>query len=118
MSNPGAVRARKAFTKVIKHDKYGKPYVGVGETIVSRGMFSAREAERELQKSVDAAESRGERVVDAVVDVYGSRENPEIAGNPRRSTGGAGVWGFEAATFLGESPELRRRQARREQANA
>lgn len=117
MVTPGVVRARSAFTKVVKHDKYGKPYVGVGETIVSRGMFSAREAERELQKSVDAAEARGEQVVDAVVDVYGSRENPEIAGNPRRATGGAGFWGFEAATFLPESPELRRRQARREQSS-
>lgn len=115
MNTSGVVRARKAYTKVEKRDKYGKPYVGVGETIISAGMFSAREAERELQYAVDEAESRGERVVDAVVDTYGSREVPAIESNPRRSSGGAGVWGFEAASWLPESPELRRRQARREQ---
>lgn len=115
MATPGTVRARKAFTKVEKRDKYGKPYVGIGETIISAGMFSAKEAERELQKSVDEAEARGERVVDAVVDTYGPRENPDVMGNPRRASGGLGVWGFEGASWLPESPELRRRQARREQ---
>ena len=97
MKPTGVVRAKKAFTKVEKRDKYGKPYVGIGETIISAGMFSAKEAERELQHSVDEAEARGERVVDVVVDTYDSRENPEVMGNPRRATGGAGVWSFEAA---------------------
>lgn len=110
-----AVRAKSAHVKVIKHDKYGKPYVGIGEQIVSSGLFSAKEAERELQKVVDDSAARGETVVDAVVETYGHREVPPIEGNPRRATGGTGVWGFEGASWLPESPEIRRRQARREQ---
>lgn len=112
------VRAKGAHVKVRKRDKYGKPYVGTGEIIVSRGMFSAKEAERELQKAVDSHLSRGDEVVDAVVDVYDRHETPDITSNPRRATGGLGIWGFEGASWLPESPEIRRRQARREQAEA
>lgn len=79
----GATRAKRAYLKVRKRNKYGKPYVGQNEVVVSHGMFSAKEAHRELQKAADEASAEGQEVVDAVIEGYDRGENPELSSNPR-----------------------------------
>lgn len=110
MAVNGSQRAKRAYLAVEKTDKYGKRYVGQNELVVSHGLFSAREAERELQRAADSSE---EKVVGAVVDTYG-KGNPEIAGNPRRGTD-ATLWGFQAASWLPDSPRIAAIKARREE---
>lgn len=113
MSTPGLARAKRAYLRVEKRDKYGRKYVGQNDVIVSHGMFSAREAERELQK---AADSSTERVVDMAVETYGPRENPEMHGTPRRGDRQNAVFGgFGGAAWPPESPTLRRIASRREE---
>ncbi|MCR4376073.1 MAG: hypothetical protein NUW22_14615 [Acidobacteria bacterium] len=106
----GIQRAKRAYLAVEKIDKAGRPYIGQDEIVVSHGLYSAREAERELQRAADSAEGK---VVDTVVETYG-RENPEIAGNPRRGTDST-MWGFRGAGWLPESPRIAAINARREQ---
>lgn len=106
----GAQRAKRAYLAVEKRDKAGNRFVGQNEIVVAHGLFSAREAERELQRAADRSE---ETVVDAVVETYG-RESPEIAGNPRRGTD-ATMWGFREAVWLPDSPRIRAINARREE---
>lgn len=113
MSTPGSARAKRAYLRVEKRDKYGRKYVGQNDVIVSHGMFSAREAERELQK---AADTSTERVVGMAIETYGPRENPEMHGNPRRGDStGTTFGGFQGVSWLPESPALRRIASRREE---
>lgn len=107
---PGQSRASRAWLAVEKRDKMGRRYVGQNEIIISRGMFSAKEAERELQR---AADSSTEKVVDMKVETYG-KANPEMAGNPRRGTETT-QWGFQAASWLPDSPRIAAIKARREE---
>ena len=109
MAIVGQQRANRAWLAVEKRDKAGKRYVGQNEIIISRGMFSAREAERELQRAADSSE---EKVVDMKVETYG-KGNPEMGGNPRRGSETT-LWGFQAASWLPDSPRIAAIKARRE----
>lgn len=112
MGEWGTTRARSGRLRVKKRDKAGREYLGQNEVIVSAGMYSAREMERELQR---AADESGEPVVDLEVDAYSSGEVPLIE-TPTRVLSSQTQWGgFQEAGFLPESPLLRRIRARREQ---
>lgn len=101
----GLTRAKSGRLRVKKRDKSGREYIGQNEVVISDGMHSAREMERELQHAAD--ESR-EEVVGLQVDVYGSRETPTIE-TPTRIHGSQTQWsGFQSAAWLPESPALRR----------
>lgn len=109
---PGGSRAKRAYLRVEKTDITGRKYIGQNEVIPSFGMFSAREAERELQKAADSSE---EKVVDWSVEPYHAREVPEMYGNPRRSSVTGTQWsGFYGSTWPPESPTIRNINARRE----
>jgi hypothetical protein len=71
----GLTRAKSGRLRVKKRDKSGREYVGQNEVVVSAGMHSAREMERELQQ---AADESSEEVVDTQVEVYSPRETPAI----------------------------------------
>lgn len=110
----GVQRAKRAYLAVEKHDKYGKRYVGQNEIVLSHGMYSAAEADRELQR---AADESAEPVVDARVETYGPREVAEMDGNPNVGGQSQTQWGgFQGVPWLQESPLLRERASRREQA--
>lgn len=112
MGEWGTTRARSGRLRVKKRDKAGREYLGQNEVIVSAGMYSAREMERELQR---AADESGEPVVDLEVDAYSAHEVPAIE-TPTRVLSSQTQWGgFQGAGFLPESPLLRRIKARREQ---
>jgi hypothetical protein len=112
MSRWGTTRAKSGRLRVKKRDKAGREYLGQNEVIVSAGMYSAREMERELQR---AADESSEPVVDLEVDAYSSREVPAIE-TPTRVLSSQTQWGgFQEAGFLPESPLLRRIKTRREQ---
>jgi hypothetical protein len=107
----GTTRAKAGRLRVKKRDKAGREYLGQNEVIVSAGMYSAREMERELQR---AADESAEPVVDLEVETYSSREVPAVE-TPTRVVSSQAQWGgFGGATFLPESPLLRRMTARRE----
>ena len=111
---PGQTRARRAHLAVEKHDKAGRRYIGQNEALIGSGLYSSHEAERELQKAADESE---EPVVDLVVEPYGPREVQAMDGNPRRGESEHTQWGgFQGADWLPESPLLRNRESRREQA--
>lgn len=112
----GVSRAKRAFLNVEKRNKYGQTYVGQNEIVVSRGAFSAREAERELQRAADSSE---ERVVGWTVEPYSNREVPEMYGNPRRASVSGTVWGgyYGNASWPPESPVVRAINSRREKGN-
>ena len=104
------VRARSGHLMVRKHDKAGRAYIGQDECVVSRGMFSAKEIEKQLMQAADESEAD---VVGAHIDVYGDRETPEMEGNPRRSerthTQFSGFYG--TATWPPRVNQTRREQA-------
>lgn len=108
----GASRAKRSYLQVEKTDSSGRKYIGQNELVISHGMFSAREAERELQK---AADSSDERVVGWNVETYSNRENPEIAGNPRRGDASGEVFGgwYSNPAWPPESPMIQAIEARR-----
>ena len=111
----GLTRAKSGRLRVKKRDKRGREYIGQNEVVISDGMHSAREMERELQHAVDEAT---EEVVDLEVDVYGSRETPAIE-TPTRIHGSQKQWsGFQAASWLPDSPLVERIDARRERHHA
>lgn len=104
------VRARSGRLLVRKHDKAGRAYIGQDECVVSQGMFSAREMEKQLMEAADESDAD---VVDAQIDVYGSRETPGFESNPRRSerthTQFGGFRG--TASWPPETNQTRREQA-------
>ena len=108
-----SVRARSGLLRVKKHDKAGREYLGQNEIVMSPGMFSAKEMERELQQ---AADESVEEVVGTEVNTYGNREAPEMESNPRRSTVTHTQWaGFRGSVWLPESPLVSNIESRREQ---
>lgn len=107
------LRAKRAYLKVEKHDKFGRPYIGQDDVIAGAGMFSAKEAEIALQHAADNSTAR---VVDAGLEVYTSREIAPFEGNPRRLNPTETVFGgFQNASWLPESPRVKAINARREE---
>jgi hypothetical protein len=105
----GLTRAKSGRLRVKKRDKAGREYIGQNEVVVSAGMHSAREMERELQR---AADESSEEVIGTEVDVYSPRETPAIE-TPTRLHGSQTQWGgFQAASWLPESPVLRQMSLR------
>jgi hypothetical protein len=108
------VQAKRGYLKVKKPGKYGGTKIGRQEMIVSGGMMDARTMDRELQK---AADSSPEEVVDAVTEVFDSREVAPAAWEPlmhdHRSQ--TAFSGFQSPMnqWQPESPLIRQLQSRR-----
>ena len=90
----GTTRAKSGRLRVKKRDKSGREYIGQNETIVSAGMFSSREMEKELQKAADEAT---EEVVGIEMDHYAPGEAP-ISAAPTRVDNETSAWAFSDGT--------------------
>lgn len=92
----GTTRARSGRLLVKKTDQAGREYVGQNETIISGGMFSSAEMERELQR---AADESSEEVVDMRIDHFDRHEAlPMSDVSPSRAESPDDQWGFASGT--------------------
>lgn len=111
------IYAKRAVVKVRKQDKYGKPYIGQQDAIVSQGIMTAKTAEKEAQLAADEARKGGEDVVGIEVETYDSNSshNPPAAWAPlmdRVSSEGSFAGFSGPGAFPPDSPMIRRIQER------
>lgn len=102
-----SAQAKRASLRVEKTDKAGRKYIGRNQVVISAGMLTVKEAERELMSSIGES---SERVVDIDIETYGSRESPESIGFRENTGHGSNrkSWAGWTMDFIPESPVLRR----------
>ncbi len=76
------VQAKRGYLRVERKLKNGRLKRAQQDCIVSAGMYDAKSIERDLWRAADEATARGEKVLDAVVETYGSREVAPCAWTP------------------------------------
>lgn len=111
----GSARAKVAYLEVEKTDKIGRKFVGRDEITISQGMYSAREAQRDIDRAVEHSEYK---VLDAVVETYEDGEVPALGPISRQAEDGQrgfSYGGFGGGAWPPESPRVRAMQARREE---